>query len=68
MPIDILMLRESHGGNPKLVRESQEKRFQPPTTVEKVIELDTKWRDLKHKLDLLKGEKNKCDEEIKKRK
>ena len=33
------------GGNPELVRESQRRRFADPGLVDRVIELDAKWRD-----------------------
>ena len=33
------------GGNPELVRESQRKRYADVSLVDKVIELDAKWRD-----------------------
>lgn len=33
------------GGNPELIRESQRRRFADVQLVDKVIELDAKWRD-----------------------
>ena len=33
------------GGDPNLVRESQRRRYADITLVDKVVELDTQWRD-----------------------
>ena len=41
---DLAMYAEK-GGNPELVRESQRRRFADPGLVDRVIELDAKWRD-----------------------
>ena len=44
MVLDIDLFREEKGGNPQLIRQSQEKRFQNPAIVDRVIEYDQEWR------------------------
>lgn len=41
--MDIALFREK-GGNPDIIRESQRRRGAPVEVVDKVIELDDKWR------------------------
>jgi seryl-tRNA synthetase len=53
--LDINLFREDRGGNPELVRESQRRRFADPSLVDKVIELDTEWRKMRGRLDVLNG-------------
>lgn len=62
--IDIKLLRES----PDLVKENLKKKFQEGKLelVEKVLELDEKWRKEKGKADDLRHERNKISEEINK--
>lgn len=40
MGLDINLLREDKGGNPNMVKEWCQKRFQDPAIVDKVIALD----------------------------
>ena len=42
--LDIVLFREDQGGNPDKIRESQKRRYADVTLVDKVIELDTQWR------------------------
>ena len=42
--LDIALFRIDQGGNPELIKESQKRRFKKVEDVDKVIELDTKWR------------------------
>ncbi len=60
--IDINIIRE----NPDLVRENIKKKFQfdKLELVDLVLELDTKWRELKYKEDLLRAERNKISKRI----
>jgi seryl-tRNA synthetase len=44
MGLDIVLFRADQGGNPELIRESQRKRFAPVELVDKVIDLDARWR------------------------
>ncbi|XP_042237743.1 probable serine--tRNA ligase, cytoplasmic isoform X3 [Homarus americanus] len=70
--LDIVLFRVDQGGNPDIVRESQKRRYKDVSTVDKVIELDTKWRAARHRGDLLNrmgnvisktvGEKKKAKE------
>ncbi|MHA1381883.1 MAG: serine--tRNA ligase [Candidatus Helarchaeota archaeon] len=53
--LDIKLFRES----PELIKESEEKRFKDPSNVDKVVEYDNKWKELKREIDLLRQEKNK---------
>ncbi len=54
--LDIKLLRE----NPELVKKNLKKRIDfDVTIVDKVLKIDTKWREEKKELDSLKAEKNK---------
>ncbi len=58
--IDIKLIRE----NPDILKESQKKRGMPITDVEKIAELDAKWRELKKEVDDLRSKRNNLSEEI----
>jgi seryl-tRNA synthetase len=58
--IDIKLIRE----NPEIVKESQKKRGFPVENVDKVAELDKKWRQLKEEVDNLRAKRNKVSQEI----
>ncbi|MDD5699982.1 MAG: serine--tRNA ligase [Candidatus Nanoarchaeia archaeon] len=58
--LDIKFLRE----NPKIVKDSQRKRAMSEDDVDKVLELDAKWRKLKNEADNLRAERNKISQEI----
>ncbi len=58
--LDINLFRE----NPEIIRKSEKKRFKDHSNVDKVIEYDNKWRELKREIDLLRQEKNKITKKI----
>ncbi|NVM03679.1 MAG: serine--tRNA ligase [Candidatus Helarchaeota archaeon] len=58
--LDIKLFRE----NPELIRKSEKRRFKDPSNVDRVIEYDNKWRELKREIDLLRQEKNKLTKKI----
>ncbi|PRW57840.1 serine--tRNA ligase [Chlorella sorokiniana] len=62
--LDINLFREERGGNPELVRESQRRRYADVSLVDKVLELDAKWREARGQLDTLNMEFNKLNREI----
>ena len=62
--LDIKLFRE----NPKLIIDSEKKRFRDTENVEKVIEYDTLWREGERKLNSLRSEKNKLSKSFKKAK
>ena len=47
MVLDLQMFRKEKGGNPEVIRESQTKRFKDVTLVDKVIEIDADWRQVR---------------------
>ncbi|XP_069935845.1 probable serine--tRNA ligase, cytoplasmic isoform X1 [Cherax quadricarinatus] len=51
--LDIVLFRVDQGGDPEVVRHSQTNRYKDVSTVDQVINLDTKWRSARHKGDLL---------------
>ncbi|WP_295721843.1 serine--tRNA ligase [uncultured Methanobrevibacter sp.] len=59
--LDIKLFRE----NPKIVLESEKKRFRNNDYAEKVIEYDTLWRESENKLNTLRQEKNKLSKSFK---
>ena len=62
--IDIKLIRE----NPEKVKDNIKKKFQNEKLelVDKVIELDTKWRKEKKRVDDMRAERNKISESINK--
>ena len=64
MPIDINELRDYKGGDPAKWRQYMEQRFKDPGIVDKVLELDTKWRDLRASFDQLNKTRNKLQNDV----
>ncbi len=62
--IDINVLRE----NPEKVKEMLRHRNQDPSPVDKILALDKEWRELKGRLDSLRGERNTLGLEISEKK
>lgn len=58
--LDIKLFRE----NPEIIKESEKKRFRDIKIVDKVIELDKKWRELDKKLSLLRRERNEYSKNV----
>ncbi|AGK61730.1 seryl-tRNA synthetase [Archaeoglobus sulfaticallidus PM70-1] len=51
--------------NPKILIDSQKKRDGDLEIVERAIELDKKWREMRYQLDKLRHERNKISREMK---
>eukprot|EP00976_Prorocentrum_cordatum_P034870 708794-Prorocentrum_minimum.AAC.3 len=66
--LDINLFRVEKGGNPDIVRESQRRRYAPVEAVDKVIELDTAWRNARYELDTLNRDFNKINKDVAKKK
>lgn len=64
MPIDINELRDYKGGDPNKYRKYMEQRHKDITLVDQVVEQDTKWRELRNSIDLLRKEMNKLQKDI----
>ena len=58
--IDIKVFRE----NPDIIRESEKKRFNDPTRVDKVISLDEKWRNVLQQVNDLRKTRNQISRDI----
>jgi seryl-tRNA synthetase len=58
--LDIKLFRE----NPEAIRKSQRDRFKDPELVDKVIEWDNKWRDIRKEADEMRARVNKVSKEI----
>ncbi len=58
--IDIKVFRE----NPDIIRDSEKKRFKDPARVDKVIDLDLKWRTLLQQINDLRKERNQISKDI----
>lgn len=63
MVLDLDLFREDKGGDPERVRTNVRNRFDDLGAVENVINLDKKWRNLRHNLDQLNKAKNKISKE-----
>ena len=46
------------------MRESERKRGRDPALVDEVIEIDTKWRQTRHRLDKIKEQKGQIQKAI----
>jgi len=62
--LDINLFREDKGGNPNLVRESQQRRFASVDLVQEVIDADALHRKTKHQWEMQKAESGKLQKEI----
>ncbi|CAH1100547.1 unnamed protein product [Psylliodes chrysocephalus] len=64
MVLDLDLFRTDKGGNPDLIRENQKKRYKDVGLVDKVVERDSTWRQLRHKADNWNKLKNVCSKAI----
>jgi len=64
MVLDIILFRKEAGGNPDLVRASQQRRFASVELVDEIIKLDEEWRKAKHTAEMLKNAINTAQKEI----
>lgn len=64
MVLDLELFRSDKGGDPARIRENQSKRYKDVTLVDKVVEIDTKWRKLRYQADNLNKMKNLCSKMI----
>lgn len=60
------ILNADKGGDPEIVKKSQRERFADEGLVDKVLELDSKWRQARGDLDTMKMDFNSLNNEIKK--
>ena len=49
MVLDLDLFRVDKGGDPALIRESQEKRFKDPALVYQLVNADSEWRRCKYR-------------------
>lgn len=47
MVLDLDLFRVDKGGDPALIRETQEKRFKDPGLVDQLVKADSEWRRCK---------------------
>jgi len=66
--LDLLLIRADKGGNPQEVIDSQKKRFKSTELVEKSLELDKQWKEVRQKCDTAGMNLNAVNNEIKKKK
>ena len=66
--LDLNLLREDKGGNPELLRQSQNKRFKSTEIVDKSVELINKWKVLRGNADTARMNLNATEKEIKEKK
>ena len=58
MVLDLDLFRVDKGGDPDRIRATLKNRYKDVTQVDKVIEVDTQWRQCRHNLDQLNKSKN----------
>ncbi|XP_019775472.1 serine--tRNA ligase, cytoplasmic isoform X2 [Tursiops truncatus] len=64
MVLDLDLFRVDKGGDPALIRESQEKRFKDPGLVDQLVKADSAWRRCRFQADNLNKLKNLCSKTI----
>ncbi|ELR59572.1 Seryl-tRNA synthetase, cytoplasmic [Bos mutus] len=64
MVLDLDLFRVDKGGDPALIRESQEKRFKDPGLVDQLVKADSEWRRCRFRADNLNKLKNLCSKTI----
>ncbi|KAK9504280.1 hypothetical protein O3M35_010649 [Rhynocoris fuscipes] len=64
MVLDLDLFRAEKGGDPDKIRKNQRDRFKDVGLVDKVVNNDQKWRQLRHKADNLNKLRNICSKEI----
>uniref|UniRef100_H0VTZ8 serine--tRNA ligase n=1 Tax=Cavia porcellus TaxID=10141 RepID=H0VTZ8_CAVPO len=64
MVLDLDLFRVDKGGNPDLIRETQEKRFKDPGLVDQLVKADSEWRRCRFRADNLNKLKNLCSKTI----
>nr|XP_008521711.1 PREDICTED: serine--tRNA ligase, cytoplasmic [Equus przewalskii] len=64
MVLDLDLFRVDKGGDPALIRESQEKRFKDPGLVDQLVKADGEWRRCRFRADNLNKLKNLCSKTI----
>jgi seryl-tRNA synthetase len=62
--LDIVLFRTDQGGNPDLVRESQRRRYKDVSLVDKVIEIDSEWRQTRGATDNARKERGMTQKKI----
>ena len=58
------MFRAEKGGNPDIVRDSERKRGRDSSTVDKIIEVDEKWRACQFEQEQTKKDLNALNKQI----
>ena len=58
--LDIKIFRD----NPDIIRKSEKDRYRKTNNVDKVIDLDEKWRNIKREIDDLKKKRNQLSADI----
>eukprot|EP00794_Sanderia_malayensis_P007508 gene7508-8341_t len=64
MVLDLDLFRVDKGGDPEAIKANQRKRFKDVAIVDKVVELDAKWRKLRFDGDNWNKLKNLCSKTI----
>ncbi|XP_006149579.1 serine--tRNA ligase, cytoplasmic isoform X1 [Tupaia chinensis] len=64
MVLDLDLFRVDKGGDPALIRETQEKRFKDPGLVDQLVKADSEWRRCRFRADNLNKLKNLCSKTI----
>jgi len=64
MVLDITLFRKDKGGNPDLVRESQQRRHKSVDAVQDIIEADNAAKKCRHEWEMKKAESGKIQKEI----
>jgi len=66
--LDINIFREEKGGDLEKIKDSQRKRGKDEEIVDKVVEMDKKWRDMKNKVETINYYRNRIGKMIAKKK
>lgn len=64
MPLDINQFRAEKGGNPDLIRESEQRRFSTENLVDQIIELDNQWRKANFNMEQMQKEYGQTNKQV----
>ncbi|CDS36006.1 Seryl tRNA Synthetase [Echinococcus multilocularis] len=67
MVLSLDLFRTDKGGDPDLLRKNERNRYKNPEVVDKIIDLDERWRKARSVCDRLNRSKNMCSKAIAKK-
>nr|CDS28326.1 seryl tRNA synthetase cytoplasmic [Hymenolepis microstoma] len=64
MVLSLDLFRKDKGGDPEIIKKSEQNRYKDPGVVDKIVDLDEQWRKARSACDRLNRSKNICSKTI----